>query len=669
MEPLQHICHPQHPLIFNEERIYGKYCYGCRELISGPSYSCIQCKDFYQHKSCAELPLGLYHPLHPIHPLILFPSWNYADTKCNVCKESRHEYTYCCSRCNFYLHIRCGSLVPTMEAEVYNQPLTLFWKTELQHFSHPEHPLVFIEDERRGYICCGCQEPVLGPSYNCIKCRDFFHHKLCAELPLGLHHPLHPSHPLILFHEETNYGEDKEFSKCQVCKQFRNEYSYRCSHCNFNLHNRCASLPLTMKAEVHDHPLTLLWRWAMFTCNFCGKEGEGLPYSCNPCGFWIHRSCASLPRRVKVIRHNHALNLVHSLQVQFDFPFCRLCVQNVDIDYGLYHCSRCDFIAHVNCAMDERYREDVTLLEEDEDLELNQHDYSTIYKVKKTNVGEDGIEIATEIEHFGHQHDLQLTYEVLNNQKCNGCVRAIFPPFYCCAGCNFFLHKSCVELPKIKRHPLHQHPLTLIPVVPYGDHWFWCQACYQRSNGFIYRCKDCRFELDVQCSLVSDILTHQSHAHRFILSNTGFKQSCSSCGSERDQVFRCTICEFALDFKCATLPHTTRYKQHEHPFTLCYTTEDDSGEYYCDICEEERDPKHWFYYCVDCSYPAHPQCILGKHPNIKFGVSYTFNFHPHPLTFTKETKDHPPCHKCSHPCEESIYQCAECNFNMHDYCV
>jgi hypothetical protein len=40
--------------------------------------------------------------------------------------------------------------------------------------------------------------------------------------------------------------------------------------------------------------------------------------------------------------------------------------------------------------------------------------------------------------------------------------------------------------------------------------------------------------------------------------------------------------------------------------------EDDSGEYYCDIYEEERDPKHWFYYCEDCSYPAHVVCILGN---------------------------------------------------------
>ena len=69
--------------------------------------------------------------------------------------------------------------------------------------------------------------------------------------------------------------------------------------------------------------------------------------------------------------------------------------------------------------------------------------------------------------------------------------------------------------------------------------------------------------------------------------------------------------------KCATLPQTTWYNQHEHPFTLCYTPEDNSGEYYYDIYEEERDPKQWFYYYKDCNFPAHRGCIPGNTPNVK----------------------------------------------------
>jgi hypothetical protein len=81
-----------------------------------------------------------------------------------------------------------------------------------------------------------------------------------------------------------------------------------------------------------------------------------------------------------------------------------------------------------------------------------------------------------EIEHFTHEHDLKLTDEIQNNEKCDGCALAILPPFYSCGKCSFFLHKSCVELPrKIKRHPLHRHSLTLHPcgqMVPYRSKTF-----------------------------------------------------------------------------------------------------------------------------------------------------------------------------------------------------
>ena len=105
--------------------------------------------------------------------------------------------------------------------------------------------------------------------------------------------------------------------------------------------------------------------------------------------------------------------------------------------------------------------------------------------------------------------------------------------------------------------------------------------------------------------------------------------------------------------------------------SLSYIAKNDSGEYYCDIYEEERDPNHWFYYCAECSFPAHPKCIIAKSPNCKFGVAYKFDRHPHHLTFVEETKDHPPCDKCRKPCKELFYQCTQCNFNLHgnDRCL
>ena len=232
--------------------------------------------------------------------------------------------------------------------------LSLFCTMELQHWWHWRHPLVFNEVERRGRLCYGCREPVFGPSYSCKECRGrYLHHKSCAELPLGLHHPSHPNHPLILFSiypYRANEEEYSRFSKCDVCGEKSSEYSYCCYRCNFNIHIRCSSLSLTIQTEVHDHQLTRIWNMLKFTCDFCGKEGN-LPYFCVQCDFVIHSRCAACPRILKVDRHNHPLHLTPSLEVhQSNSPICHLCVRKVDT-LRLYYCSRCDFAAHLYCAM------------------------------------------------------------------------------------------------------------------------------------------------------------------------------------------------------------------------------------------------------------------------------------------------------------------------------
>ena len=202
---------------------------------------------------------------------------------------------------------------------------------QLLHFCDSEHPLVFIPNYRGlgSRTCCGCQKSVYGPNpiYCCLELGyehwiDTFHHKSCAELPLGLHHPLHPIHSLILFNPKRYSKEEREFYKCELCKEYKDEYTYRCSRCNFNLHITCASLLPTLEAEavMHDHPLTPLWKWFTFTCDFCGKEDKGMPFLCNTCGIWIHRRCAyQFPHIVKVVCHKHLLHLTHS-SLEFHQP-------------------------------------------------------------------------------------------------------------------------------------------------------------------------------------------------------------------------------------------------------------------------------------------------------------------------------------------------------------
>lgn len=236
-----------------------------------------------------------------------------------------------------------------------------------------------------GHPCFGCREPVFGPSYSCIEetCRErkFYHHELCAELPIVIDHPLHPVHPLILFDESTGYLE-KENSKCKVCKEFRWEYSYCCYHCDFSLHIKCAVLKLEVK--FHDEPLNPLCKSITFICDFCGKEGKGVPNLCSSCSFWIHNRCAYFPHIIMVVRHKHPLHLTHSsLELhQSDSQFCQICNKKVDTSYGLYYCFECDFVAHLDCAMNSKNTEDINSQELiDEDPKLDDSVDSTTLEV------------------------------------------------------------------------------------------------------------------------------------------------------------------------------------------------------------------------------------------------------------------------------------------------
>ncbi|XP_042990015.1 uncharacterized protein LOC122317145 [Carya illinoinensis] len=273
----------------------------------------------------------------------------------------------------------------------------------------------------------------------------------------------------------------------------------------------------------------------------------------------------------------------------------------------------------------------------------------------------------TEIKHLSHEHYLKLTDEFGIDKKCDACIRSVFPPFYARAQCGFFLHKLCAELPKKLQHSLHQHLLKLIFLREQKP--FRCDGCWHPCNGFNYRCDECNFDLDVLCSLIPDILIDPSpEQHQLILARSSENKMCSSCGSHRKHKFSCVDCEFTLDFKCLTLPHMTNYKEHDHPFILCYTSEDNSGEYYCDICEGTRDPKCRFYYCADCSYPAHPECILEKYPNLKYERTFKYNIHQHPLALVQKTSR---CLKCGDLADfkDLAYGCAECNFIVHPWCV
>uniref|UniRef100_A0A2N9ER94 DC1 domain-containing protein n=1 Tax=Fagus sylvatica TaxID=28930 RepID=A0A2N9ER94_FAGSY len=230
-----------------------------------------------------------------------------------------------------------------------------------------------------------------------------------------LKHPIHWEH--LLF--STKPHHNGKTCTCNGCESPCKWFVYHCALCKFDLDIKCVSLPLTIKTEIHEHPLNLFGKKILMTCDFCGKEGNNMPYLCgSSCGFWVHHKCASLPRIVKHIRHKHPLNLTCSLikDGHSNNLFCQLCTTLVDTNYGVYYCSSCDYVAHLDCATDKKGSDEIFVREpkekhpieptpailKEEDSRLDKSTNKPSYVVKKTKVREGNIEIAIDIKLFSN---------------------------------------------------------------------------------------------------------------------------------------------------------------------------------------------------------------------------------------------------------------------------
>ncbi|KAG2720684.1 hypothetical protein I3760_02G045900 [Carya illinoinensis] len=295
-------------------------------------------------------------------------------------------------------------------------------------------------------------------------------------IPHQLQYPFHPKHPLTL----SQMKSIEEYQSGDNCRRDHYRwftYTYTCSRCKFHLCIKCASLSLTTKAKIHDHSLTLVKNLISFTCDACGKVGRGMFYFCIICSFVIHLDCASLLLIVK----DHPLNLIYSLPAinPLSCNVCQLCANMVDIDYGVYYCSSCDFVAHLHCATSKEERDETFV----QSIKIN-----NLLSHQQFKPGVDENKIAAEIKHFSHEHDIKLIDKFGIKEKCDACMQTI-----------------------------------------YASGSFGCDACGHFCNGFTYNCEECTFDLDVQYSLIPYNFTYDSHKHGLILYRSQEGKKCNNC--------------------------------------------------------------------------------------------------------------------------------------------
>jgi len=538
----------------------------------------------------------------------------------------------------------------------------------LHHFSHEEHPLIFVEelqnDGSNEFVCSGCDESVWGPAYKCSQHCNFSLHKSCAELPREIQHPLHPNHTLVL---QVPPSRPK---LCEACyRSCERCFFYHCNTCDFDgLHIECASGWRTKPEDCHQHEFISIFQQIQFTCELCGEDRNSFAQVCRICQLLAHTPCTEMPRTIKIIADRHWLNLVYSLgqvmKEHDDCVLCNLCGKKLNLKYAAYYCQQCDFVAHLECARQNWIGPSDTV---DSSIDLiEDRDF------------EEGEELEA-IKHFSHNHYLFITRNEIEGHHhkliCEGCKQSISVPFYSCEQCDYFLHSKCARFPLKKRHPNHLHPLTLSAKGRENDinDLVYCNACGCFSHGFAYTCvQDCPYSLDIRCCSIPKTIKHEVHQHSLFHAISS-AEKCSACdGSEeqgRNGVFVCKECKFALGFKCATLPLKAKYEYDPHLLSLTHTItaeNDDSEKYCCLICEEKRNPDDWFYYCGECNFTAHPRCIVGLNPYIDCCKTFITDFHQHPLTFLRRTKVSPPCDACGKTFNENVaLNCTQCKFIIH----
>ncbi|XVE65138.1 hypothetical protein DITRI_Ditri07aG0157200 [Diplodiscus trichospermus] len=472
---IEHFLH-EHTLSFFQEGNAEVICDGCIKLISGPYYGCINC-DFFLHYECARLPRQVEHFFHPC-PLVL--NLEHHSYICNACFAWCSGFSYRCVTCPFNMHVGCISL-STISSE-NDEDL-------IQHFTH-RHPLTLHDLSNRQaedpqVFCAICEKLCSNSANGCLSCKFFLHNSCMTTIPRKINHLFHP-HPLI-FLTHPSY-------KCEGCEKRSSGFTYSCGKCRFTLDIKCGLLPTVESKGAHliqhfshPHPLALHENKEAGTrargkcrCRACGEDCLESSFGCSIlCNFFLHISCAELPKEIHHPLHlKHPLNLTLTPWMQPDSSDCSECSLPINWFLPFYHCYKCDFNLHKDCA-----------------------------------------HFTPSVKHESSLHTPTLCYKRPSPFDCNFCGEKAKKIFLRCVVCGSNMHLYCQpSAPTTITHRCHMHSLTLTKS-PFkfelnspenaddSDDEFYCDVCEEKRDkkDQVYYCSECRFIAEAGC-VISELL-------------------------------------------------------------------------------------------------------------------------------------------------------------------
>ncbi|XVF13437.1 hypothetical protein REPUB_Repub08aG0207700 [Reevesia pubescens] len=290
------------------------------------------------------------------------------------------------------------------------------------------------------------------------------------------------------------------------------------------------------------------------------------------------------------------------------------------------------------------------------------------------------------IDHFLHSHPLILTEgeEVNDKFVCLGCRKGLWGPIYGCYECDFYLHKSCSdsELPKEIHSYIHPCPLLLNIVT---NSTTSCDACFERVNGFSYRCQGCNFDMHVECAERPTNepqgeelhFTHWHHPLTLLVDQNkhDLEVLCSICqkklcsDSDPGSAYGCEECKFFLHKSCMLNIPQRIFNHSFHPSCPLILLPTSSDK--CSACDERG--SGLVFRCGKCRFQLDVKCALL--PTIESEAAHNkiqHLAHRHPLAL-HETREFGSekvgCRVCGENCLGSCFCCEKCDFFVHTQCL
>ncbi|KAJ8760640.1 hypothetical protein K2173_015307 [Erythroxylum novogranatense] len=509
--------------MYKEEIDQGPLCNGCSNFILGPAYICETCENFWLHESCSSLPPRVQSPLHLAHSLNLiskppnqmYHHFRYPETTyffiCDGCKDISPGFSYNCTDCGFNLDVKCG-LLDNVESHKLRKP-----EVEAKTY-HPSHSHELVLFNYTGLLprlkCYGCEMELQGLSYGCFECKLYLH-KSCAELPHEIRHPYHPSHSLFL-----HYYQKRRFI-CERCRDVSEGFCLQCESCQFQLDVKCAlstdkaSMTSEMYSETkirikhfsHHHELVLFncKKDQSYSCTGCLVRVPGLVYGCFECKFYLHKSCAEMPREIQ-----HPYHPFHPLRAQvgkYAKMICKTCRTGTDNEEIVYYCKDCRFGLHMHCA-------EVSLLVVSP-LKQKCHVHNLYYKLgsfmRSTSKTQYGFHV------------------------CSICRENCEESGYICFECDCSFHLGCIPIPETVKYDGHMHSLTLRAPVSGVDYSldYYCFDCEKERNPryHAYYCDQCSYAAHIECALseyVDEEYSNSSALQQMSKKNKGMQDYCDA---------------------------------------------------------------------------------------------------------------------------------------------